>query len=469
MTERLPSGNPKLDRILGGGLPRSSITLIAGAPGSGKTILAHQYVFENASRTKPALYIATVSEPFDKILRYAQSLSFFDHEAVGERVFYEDVGAVLASRGLTAALDRIDALLKEHRPGMIVLDSFTAFRDFATDDSEYRRFLHALAGRLSAFPATSFWIGEYDADGAANTPEFTVADAILHLSAKQISERELRQFEVRKLRGSDFLMGQHAYRLSSEGVDVFPRLADHADEAPYEASVGDRISSGIEALDEMLADGYWPGASTLIAGPSGCGKTLLGLHFVFSGARLGEPGLIATLQENPTQLERVVRSFGWSLADDEVDVMYRSPVDIYIDEWFYELLERIERGGVRRVLIDSLDDLGFTTQDEVRFREYMYSLVQRCARNRVSLMMTLEVPQIARVTHLSDFNISHLADNVVLLQYVWAGSQVKRALTVLKARASALTPTVREFRIVGNGIVLGGELDYGTDVTQVPG
>ena len=114
--------------------------------------------------------------------------------------------------------------------------------------------------------------------------------------------------------------------------------------------------------------------------------------------------------------------------------------------------------------IDSLDDLGFTTQDEVRFREYMYSLVQRCARNHVSLMMTLEVPSISRVTHLSDFNISHLADNVVLLQYVWSGAQVKRALTVLKARASALEPTVREFKIHVDGIVLGGELEFGHDL-----
>jgi circadian clock protein KaiC len=259
-------------------------------------------------------------------------------------------------------------------------------------------------------------------------------------------------------------MGRHAYRLSSEGVDVFPRLADPAEEGPYDSDGGNRISSGIEALDAMLADGYWPGASTLIAGPSGCGKTLLGLHFVFGGARQGEGGLIATLQENPVQLERVVRSFGWSLEEESVEVMYRSPVDIYIDEWFHELLERIEGRRVSRVLIDSLDDLGFTTQDEVRFREYMYSLVQRCARNGVSLMMTLEVPDLARITHLSDFNISHLADNVVLLQYVWSGAKVKRALTVLKARASPLAPTVREFKIVPEGIVLGDELEIGRDI-----
>jgi circadian clock protein KaiC len=464
VTERLPSGDPKLDSVLGGGLPANSITVVAGAPGSGKTILAHQYVFENATQENPALYLTTVSEPFEKVLRYAQTLTFFDPENVGRAVFYEDLGTTLASRGLTAALDRIDALTKEWRPRIIVIDSFTAFRDFATDDGEFRRFLHALAGRLSAFPATSFWIGEYDGEDPLGKPEFTVADAILHMSARRISERELREFEVRKLRGSDFLMGRHAYRLSSEGVDVFPRLADPAEEGPYDTDGGDRISSGIEALDTMLADGYWPGASTLIAGPSGCGKTLLGLHFVFGGARQGEAGLIATLQENPVQLERVVRSFGWSLEEDSVEVMYRSPVDIYIDEWFHELLERIEGRRVSRVLIDSLDDLGFTTQDEVRFREYMYSLVQRCARNGVSLMMTLEVPDLTRITHLSDFNISHLADNVVLLQYVWSGAQVMRALTVLKARASPLAPTVREFKIVPEGIVLGDELEIGRDI-----
>ena len=464
MTERIPSGDRRLDTVLGGGLPANSITMVAGPPGSGKTILAHQYVFENATAEKPALYLTTVSEPFDKVLRYGQTLSFFDARMIGDAVVYEDLGRTLASRGLTAALDRVDALTKEWRPGLIVIDSFTAFRDFAADDADFRRFLHALAGRLSACVATTFLLGEYDGGEVLGDPEFSVADAILHLTAKRISERDLREFEVRKLRGSDFLMGRHSYRLSENGLHVFPRLADPAQEGPYSRDGERRISSGIDALDQMLADGYWPGASTLIAGPSGCGKTLLGLHFVFSGARNGEPGLVATLQENPAQLERVVRSFGWSLAEDSVEVMYRSPVDIYIDEWFHELLERVERGRVRRVLIDSLDDLGFTTKDEVRFREYMYSLVQRCARNEVSLMMTLEVPNLARITHLSDFNISHLADNVVLLQYVWSGPNVKRALTVLKARASPLEPTVREFKIRPDGIVLGDELAYGHDI-----
>src|SRR5581483_6987287 len=125
-------------------------------------------------------------------------------------------------------------------------------------------------------------------------------------------QRETRFLQVKKLRGSAFRSGQHAYRLTANGLHLFPRLADVPNEKDY--TLGDtRLSSGIAALDDMLADGYAPGASTLIAGPSGSGKTLMGLHFVMNGARSGESGVIATLQENPTQLQRVLAGFGWSL------------------------------------------------------------------------------------------------------------------------------------------------------------
>jgi circadian clock protein KaiC len=74
----------------------------------------------------------------------------------------------------------------------------------------------------------------------------------------------------------------------------------------------------------------------------------MGLHFIFSGAASGEPAVIATLQENPMQLQRIAGSFGWSLDDERVVVMYRSPNDVYIDEWVYELLELVEATGAKR-------------------------------------------------------------------------------------------------------------------------
>ncbi|MEY2402990.1 MAG: circadian clock protein KaiC, partial [Acidimicrobiaceae bacterium] len=248
------------------------------------------------------------------------------------------------------------------------------------------------------------------------------------------------------------------YRLSQRGIDVFPRLADARDDTFGELS-NERVSSGIPALDTMLGDGYWPGASTLVAGPSGAGKTVMGLSFIFEGARRGEQGLIANLQENPSQLERTARGFGWSIASDHVELMYRSSVDLYIDEWVHDLLERVERCGAKRLVIDSLGDLAFAAPDHVRFREYVYSLVQRFSRNGVSLLMTMEIPDLFDVRHLSETGVSNMSDNVVLLQFARRESKVKRSLSVLKTRASLHEPEIREYIIDERGIVLADTID----------
>src|ERR1700704_4728476 len=107
MTNRISSGAESVDVVLGGGLPRDGISLIVGLPGSGKTILAQQWVFANATPERPALYLTTVSEPLEKILRYGQTMSFFDQKAVGRSVYYEDLGVTLRDQGLRGVLDRL--------------------------------------------------------------------------------------------------------------------------------------------------------------------------------------------------------------------------------------------------------------------------------------------------------------------------------------------------------------------------
>src|SRR3982750_3875677 len=77
---KLPTGVPGLDDILGGGLPEYSFNIIAGAPGAGKTTLAHQVVFANATPPppRPALSFPVLGEPALKMLRYQQQFRFFD-------------------------------------------------------------------------------------------------------------------------------------------------------------------------------------------------------------------------------------------------------------------------------------------------------------------------------------------------------------------------------------------------------
>ncbi|MDX6573738.1 MAG: circadian clock protein KaiC [Gaiellales bacterium] len=457
MIERLPSGIERLDSILGGGLAANSINLVIGVPGSGKTMLAQRYAFENGTADRPALYISTVSEPLDKIVRFGETLSFFDIGAVGHRVLYEDISPALGRDGLAGVTARIQTLLLERGPGVVVIDSFKALTPYAMDARDYRGFLHQLAGAVSALTGTNFWLGEYSVEEIATAPEFAVADSVISLATRSVGDRSERVLEVLKLRGSAYASGQHGYRLTGDGLDVFPRLADPQDDSAYVID-DDRVSTGLATLDEMLDGGYWPGAATLCAGPSGIGKTLLGLHFITDGADRGEAGVIATLQENPSQLERVVRSYSWSL-DGPVEVLYRSPVDIQIDEWIYALFETVERVGARRVLIDSLADLEFASGDPTRFREYMYSLTQRLSRAGVSMFMTSELPDLFAVSRLSDHGVSHLSDNVLLLQYLRDGARVRRAMTVLKTRATKNAAEVREFTIGSSGITIGDTID----------
>lgn len=450
---RISSGIAALDHVLGGGLPRYAICVLTGPPGSGKTIMAQQCVFANATRERPGVYLSTVSEPLEKILRYGQTLSFFDAAAIGTRVHYDDLGGTLGTEGLPGVLAHLRELIRRHQPSVLAIDGFKALQPYAESTHMFRRFLHELSGMLSAFPVTTLWIGEYDEAEVANAPELAVADAIISLSTGEVAERVGRMLSVRKLRGGDYRSGRHAYRISEAGLSVFPRLADPPQEEDYSVE-RERVSSGIPALDVMLSDGYWPGASTLLAGPTGIGKTVMGLQFLFHGARHGEPGVIAAFQENPPQLEHMIQPFGWSLAHDNVHLLYRNPIDLYLDEWVYDLLDDIERTGARRVLIDSLSELEFTSIDMTRFREFTYSLLSRCLRRGVSVMMTYEVPELFGLRTLGGHGAPQLADNILVLQYHLDGDRMGRTITVLKTRASHHDPQVRPFEITEAGISL---------------
>ena len=457
MIDRLSSGQPRFDELVGGGLPAPAITLIAGAPGTGKTMLAEQFVFHNATMERPAVYLSTTTEPVEKLVRYGQELTFFDRDKIGTAVLYESLLQPLLTGGLQGVLERIVELLRDVRPGLIVIDSFRAFAPFAADDVAYRAFVAELAGRLAASVTSAFWVGEYASSDVEHTVEAAVADAIIILRATHDGQRTLRFLEVAKLRGSRSLSGEHAYRLSDRGLDVFPRLADPVDEATADVA-GTRVSLGSAEIDKMLDGGVWGGTSTLVIGSSGVGKTMLGLDFLTAGAIAGKRGVFASLQETSSQLARVLAATVRRPLADHVTIHRRSPVDIYIDEWIYEVLSTVEATGAELLVIDSLSDLRLASRDDRRFEEYVYSLSQRCARTGTTVVMTLESRPAFTFAGSIETTLSHLADNIILLGYRIDGTTVRRAIHILKTRASDHDPEIREFTIGPDGISIGGPI-----------
>lgn len=465
--EQLSTGNAELDVILDGGLPLHSLNVIAGAPGTGKTILAQQFIFANARPEKPALYLTTLSEPVGKVLRYLQHFSFFKEASIlGEppAIIYRDIAEAIGAKGISGMVETIVALLNEHRPSYLVIDSFKALRDLARPDAELRRAMFDLAGSLASRSCTTLLVGEYSGDDLRQLPEFAIADGILQLVNKPCGTRDERYLRVLKLRGSHYRAGEHAFRISERGLAIFPRLITPAQPRNYIPS-DDRISTGIGGLDRMFDGGIRRGSSTLLVGSPGSGKTLIGLHFLFAGAAAGEQGLHVNFQENPTLLRQSIGRFGFDVDELEeggrLSPLYVSPVEMNIDDIVQRVLAVIETRPIRRVVIDSLGDLEAASSDPNRFRSYVYSLMQLFAVRGITTCATYESVIDRDFSAFTSIGASYISDNVIALRYSTVTNQdaaprIARALAVVKCRGSSHDHHVRPMTIGKRGVEVGG-------------
>jgi circadian clock protein KaiC len=453
---RVSTGDSQLDSILDGGLPADGLYVIAGLPGTGKTMLAEQILFKNATEQRRGLFIATLSEPLDKTLRFGEELEFFDTSAIGGRIVYESVADLPAVSGLQAAMERILVLLDRHQPSFLVLDSLRALRPFAQDERDYRRFIAELGARFAVRPITALFVGDYDVDDQADEPAFAVADGIIFLRSSNAGSRSLRVLQVSKLRGSDFRSGEHAYRLGSNGLTAYPRLADAADVSHAEDD-DRRISLGSPGLDDMIGGGVFPGTTSLVLGPSGSGKTMLGLDFLYAAARRKEHAVFATLQESRVQLRRALTPR--RRAEERVHVLHHSPVDVYVDQWIHEVLLEVTRWKATALFIDSLSDLRLATADPARFEEYLYSLVQRLSRLGITTLMTFENLELAGPPLTLGTTVSHLSDNIIALGYAVEQGRMRRVIAILKSRASGHDTAVRLLEIGSSGLRVGPAAD----------
>ncbi len=453
---RLPTGIPGLDEVLGGGLPEFSFNLLAGPPGSGKTTLAHQLMFALATPKRPALYFTVLGEPPLKMLRYQQQFDFFDDEKINRSIHFINLADETATGDLNKVLQRIVSEVESHDPGLVFVDSFrSVILASETEGNAFislQQFVQQLGMLMTSWQATTFLLGEYFSENDPS-PVFTVADGLIWLRQSVQGNSVVRKMDIMKMRGQPTLPGLHTFRISDNGIRVFapPPLA-----VPNRSETGSpdgpRVSMGVRGLDAMMGGGLPGGYSLLVAGPSGSGKSILASAFLAEGARLGKTGVIAAFEQ------RSHRSRGPLIAEliahDRIGVVDTLGSSLSVDEIAMLLIAEIHRLKASRVVIDSLSGFELALAPTFRddFRESLSRLVSVLTSIGVTVLMTSELEDRYSELRFSPYGTAFLTDAIIVQRYIEVDSRLQRVMAVVKVRASEHSNELRLFHIDDDGI-----------------
>ena len=459
---RKPTGVPGLDLLLGGGLTPGAVVVVAGAPGTGKTILAQQMCFANGTADHRCIYYTTVSESHSKLVRHLEEFSFFDLAALGTRVEYIHLGDFLRPAppdGLEPLVSEIVRKTLEEEPAIVVVDSAKMLRDFV-GERELRGALYDLASRIAETDTVLILVGEYTPGELRSGIEFSLADGILQLEYEPREPVNRRWLRIVKMRGGRHLSGKHTFRIGPDGITVFPRIETL--DALEVTAVSGRIPSGIPGLDELMSGGARQGDASLLTGPSGVGKTIFGLRWLGKGAEQGERCMYVTFQDTAEQLLSVAGAFGWDLrsaqAAGNVAISYVPMGDLDLDALATAVRAALSEHPVSRIVIDSLSELAFAAREADRFPAFMRSLTGIVRAAGCSLLITSETGAHGLPVSALD-GLLFLFDNIIDLRYIEEGSQVGRAAHVAKMRSSYHKMTLNGVTITDQGIVIGSELE----------
>lgn len=464
----LSTGVPGLDVLLGGGLTEFSFNLIAGAPGVGKTTLAHQIMFALANPQRKALFFTVLGEPPIKMLRYQQQYSFFDIDKVGDSIRYINLAEDLRVGDFNGVLERIAKEVESFGPSLVFVDSFRSVVQTARNGNEgtsdLQHFVQELGTRMASWQATTFLIGEYVDPEVEAHPIMTVADGLLSLSQNVMENSVIRKIRIVKMRGQAHMSGFHTFRIADDGLRIYPRLlpplaADRHPGHPVDQEPR-RISLGVPQIDQLLCGGLPAGHSVLVVGPTGAGKTILATCFLAEGVARGEKGVVASFEKGASRLRNA--KLAEMVQSGQVAIVESRAMDLSVEEILDDLLRTIDRMDAKRVVIDSLSELSLYLAPECRlhFRETVFRILSALAKAGVSVVVTLGLEDRFTDMRFSRSDISFLTDAVIAMRYVEAESQLKKLISVVKVRGSSHSHDLRQYDITDRGIEIGGRMEH---------
>jgi len=461
--DRLETGIPGMDEILGGGLRRQSATLLRGAPGAGKTIFGLHFLAAGVEASETGLYV-NLGEPVDYIRETAAGfglnidpVNFLMLSPTGEEFRTEETYDLFSSAEVEgpSLVENIREEVQSIDPDRVVIDPATEFRYLTTDEHQFRSQILSLLDFLKAEDATVVLTSQA-ADSMPDDDLQFLVDAVLTVE----DERNRRTVEISKFRGSSTRSGRHTLAITGNGMSVWPQLVPgrHGRDRQHRT-----LSSGVPELDTLLSGGLTTGTITFFSGPTGVGKTTTGLQFMNEAASDGNRSVMYSFEEDTETLLTRADAVGIPVAEmiDEGKLRIEEigPDELTVDEFTNRVREEVEAEGSEIVMIDGTT--GFE-QSLVGFDgNPMAPLVKvgRYLRNMgVTGIVTNEVHQITGEFRATEQKISHLADAIVILRHVEHRGKLRKVVGVLKKRTGDYEPRLRELEITSDGIRVGEPL-----------
>jgi len=465
---RAKTGIWGLDEILSGGFSRGHVFLVEGAPGTGKTTIALQFLMEGARAGEKCLYI-TLSETEAELRGGAASHGWsLDHNIeVFELLPPESLLDSDQQQSLLYSSDlelgettkQIFEAVEKARPSRVVLDSLSEIRLLAQSSLRYRRQILALKHFFAKLGTTVMMLDDLTAELADKTVH-SVAHGVVRLEELAPAYgAERRRIRVIKYRGVKFRGGYHDVTITTGGLNVFPRLVASEHRSTF---VRHTTSSGIAGLDGLLGGGIESGSSTLILGPAGTGKSLMAAVFVAAAIARREKAALFVFDEELGLLFSRMKGLGIDLEamqrDGDLVIEQVDAAELSPGEFAHRVRKRVDEDRIKTVVIDSLNGYQAAMPEENSLILHVHELLQYLNRQGAATFMT--VAQHGLVGDMkTPVDVTYLADTVVLLRYFEALGTVRRAVSVIKKRTGAHEGTIREYRIDHRGLTIGEPLD----------
>ncbi len=448
------------DDISHGGLPVARTTVVSGTSGTGKTLIAVQFLYNGIVNFNESGIFVTFEESPGDIIKNAYSFGWDLQKLVDEgKLFILDASPdpegqdVVGNFDLSAIIERIQYAVRKYKAKRVSIDSVTALFQQYDAASIVRREIFRLVARLKQVGVTTIMtterIDEYGPVARFGVEEF-VSDNVAIVRNVLEGERRRRTIEILKLRGTTHMKGEYPFTITNEGISIFPLGAMRLTQRSSNA----RVSSGLSTLDEMCGGGFFKDSIILATGATGTGKTLLVSKFLQDSCSSGERAILFAYEESRAQLSR--NAYSWGINFEELEqkgllkILCAYPESAGLEDHLQIIKSEITEFKPSRIAIDSLSALARGVSNNA-FRQFVIGVTGFAKQEEITGFFTNTTDQFMGAHSITDSHISTITDTILMLQYVEIRGEMTRAINVFKMRGSWHDKGIREYTITEHG------------------